>query len=335
MYFIRRFLLRIIILIIIVGIIAAIFFWDFSKPKVSWGVTFNQEFAQNDLGLDWQKAYLAILDDLKVDHIRLSAYWDHIEAVKGTYDFKDLDFQVNEASKRNVKIVMGVGMKLPRWPECHSPSWIKVLDVKTVQQDQLNYISEVVKRYDGNKNITYWQAENEPYVSFFGECPSLDKDFLKQEVVLVRSLSHKPIMITDSGELSTWIPASKTGGDILGTTLYRVVYNQTFGYFNWFLPPSFYYIKTELIKKFTPTKKVIVAELQTEAWHKKGENLRTMSIDTAFESMSMKQFKGNIAFAKKAGFDEVYLWGVEWWYLMKEDKLYDSYWNTAKELWKK
>lgn len=335
MHFVRRFLFKIIILVIIVVAILFVCFWDFSKPKVSWGVTFNQEYAQNDLGLDWQKVYLAILDDLKVDHIRLSAYWDHVEPVKGQFDFKDLDFQVSEASKRNVKIIMGVGNKLPRWPECHSPAWGKDLDTLTMQQNQINYMSEVVKRYDGNEHIVYWQVENEPYLGFFGECPELDKDFLKQEVALVKGLSSKPVMITDSGELSTWIPAARTGGDILGTTLYRVVYNETFGYFEWFLPPSFYYFKTELIKKFTPTKKVIVAELQTEAWHKKGENLRNMSIDTSFESMDLKQFQGNISFAKKSGFDEVYLWGAEWWYLMKENKLYDSYWNEAKKLWNK
>ena len=335
MYFLRRHKGKIIILVIIIAVIAMIYFWDFSQAKVKWGVTFNQEYAQNELGLDWQKAYLAILDDLKVDHVRLSAYWDHIEPIKGTYDFKDLDFQVNEASKRNVGIVMGVGRKLPRWPECHSPAWIKDMDIKDVQKDQLSYMSEVIKRYDGDKNLLYWQVENEPYLSFFGECPELDKEFLKQEVALVKELSDKPIMITDSGELSTWVSAAKTGGDILGTTLYRVVYNEKFGYFNWFLPPSFYYAKSTLIKKFTPTKKVIVAELQTEAWHKKGENLKDMTIDTAFESMSLKQFKNNISFAKKAGFDEVYLWGAEWWYLMKENKSYDSYWNTAKALWQK
>lgn len=335
MYFIRRYLTRIIILILIVAVIAAIFLWDFSQPKIKWGVTFNQEYAQHTLGLDWQKTYLAILDDLKVDHIRLSAYWDHVEPTKGTYDFKDMDFQVNEASKRNVGIVLGVGRKLPRWPECHSPAWIKDLDVQAIQKDQLAYITEVINRYKDNKNINYWQVENEPYLSFFGECPPLDKEFLKQEVALVKSLSDKPVMITDSGELSTWVPASKTGGDILGTTLYRVVYNETFGYFNWFLPPSYYYVKSVLIKKFTPTKKIVVAELQTEAWHKKGENLKDMTIDTAFESMDLKQFKNNIKFSKKAGFDEVYLWGAEWWYLMKENKLYDSYWITAKELWQK
>ena len=335
MYFLRRHLLKIVILILIVATVLTLYLWDFSAHKVTWGVTFNQEYAQNDLGLDWQKAYLSILDDLKVDHIRLSAYWDSVEPEPGIFNFQNMDFQVKEASKRNVKMVMAVGRKLPRWPECHNPAWIKNIDIKAVQKDQLNYISEVVKRYDSDKNLIYWQVENEPYLSFFGECPALDKNFLREEVALVKTLSDKPIMITDSGELSTWVPASQTGGDILGTTLYRVVYNETFGYFNWFLPPSFYYFKSELIKKFTPTKKIVVAELQTEAWHKKGENLKDMSIDTAFESMDLKQFKGNIAFAQKAGFDEVYLWGAEWWYLMKEQKHYDSYWNTAKELWRK
>jgi len=58
-----------------------------------------------------------------------------------------------------------------------------------------------------------------------------------------------------------------------------------------------------------------------------------MTIQEGFDSMSLGQFKKNITFAKEAGFDEVYLWGVEWWYLLKEKKNYPNYWETAKKLW--
>ena len=49
--------------------------------------------------------------------------------------------------------------------------------------------------------------------------------------------------------------------------------------------------------------------------------------------MSFEKFNENIEYAKKTGFDEMYLWGVEWWYWMKQ-KGDNSYWNRVKELFK-
>ncbi|MFA6421951.1 MAG: beta-galactosidase [Candidatus Buchananbacteria bacterium] len=322
-----------IVLIVILVLIAFVYILNFSPKKVAWGVTFSQQYAQDELGLDWNKTYIAILDDLKVDHIRLSAYWNGIEPAKGNYDFTDLDWQINEASKRNVKIILAVGRRLPRWPECHDPNWIKNMDIEDVQARQLEYVERVVRRYDGNKNIVYWQVENEPYLKYFGQCPPLDKKFFKKEISLVKTISQKKILVTDSGELSLWFPAANSGADVLGTTLYRVVYNKTFGYWKWFLPASFYWMKSVSVEKFTPIDDTIVAELQGEAWHKAGENLSLMSMQDSFESMSIDQFKENIKFAKKAGFNETYLWGVEWWYMMKEKNSYDGYWSEARKLW--
>jgi len=41
-----------------------------------------------ELGLDWKKTYLAILDDLKVKNLKLVAYWDLIEEEPGVYNFQ-------------------------------------------------------------------------------------------------------------------------------------------------------------------------------------------------------------------------------------------------------
>jgi hypothetical protein len=46
---------------------------------------------------------------------------------------------------------------------------------------------------------------------------------------------------------------------------------------------------------------------------------------------SARDFKKYVNFAQKTGFDEVYLWGVEWWYFMKE-KGYPEYLEYAKNL---
>jgi len=324
------------IAIIIIIVIVLLFVWDFTpKNPTVWGVTFSQEYAHNELGLDWQKTYLAILDDLKVSHLRLSAYWKKTEPQAGQYDFADLDWQINEATKRGVKIILAVGRRLPRWPECHDPSWLKNLSAEQINQKQLQLIKTIAERYRNNPNIIYFQVENEPFLRSFGQCPALDKNFIKKEVKLIKQITGRPILVTDSGELSTWLRTSRLGGDVLGSTLYRVVYNPQFGYWRWFLPPSYYYFKAQLIKAVSPVKKVIIAELQTEAWHKQNTNLKEMSVADASESLSLNQFKKNIAFSRRAGFREVYLWGVEWWYFLKENQNYGDYWNEAKKLWQK
>ena len=59
-------------------------FWFLTQPLTApanfvYGVTFSLPYARDTLGLDWQKAYLAVLDDLKVGHIRIPAYWTELE----------------------------------------------------------------------------------------------------------------------------------------------------------------------------------------------------------------------------------------------------------------
>ncbi len=329
----KKFIILAIIVAVLGVLSAVIFLLDFSKSEIKYGVTFSKQYASEELLLDWKETYLAILDDLKVDHIRLSAYWNETEPLPGVYKFDDLDWQISEASKRNVNIILAVGRRLPRWPECHDPIWLKNQNDETIQERQLKFVKKVIERYDSNSNIYYWQIENEPYLKYFGICPPLDKEFFKEEILLAKELTDKPILVTDSGELSIWFPVAKSGGDVLGTTLYKVVYNNIFGYFEWFLPPFYYFGKAYLVKSFTPIEKVIVAELQAEAWHKGDKSLSQLTLNEAFESVDLNQFKKNVSFSRRAGFDEIYLWGAEWWYMLKKDKGYDAFWEEAKKLW--
>lgn len=331
---IKKMILALIVLVAAGFIISIpIYFLDFSQNDIGWGVTFSQYYAQEELGLDWRETYLAILDDLKVDHLRLSAYWNRIEPQQGKYNFSDLDWQINEAADRNVKIILAVGRKLPRWPECHDPGWITSLKEKDIREKQLSYIETVIKRYNHYPNIIVWQIENEPFLRMFGQCPPFDKNFLYQEIELSKSLTNKPIMVTDSGELNWWVEAAKTKADIVGTTLYRVVYNKYIGYIPYILPPAFYRSKGDLIAKLFETKEVIIAELQAEAWHVEGKTLKDMSQEETDQSLSLRQFKKNILFAQKSGAKSIYLWGVEWWYYLKKERQNDIFWQEAKKLW--
>lgn len=48
--------------------------------------------------------------------------------------------------------------------------------------------------------------------------------------------------------------------------------------------------------------------------------------------MDFEDFKENINFARRAGFEEVYLWGVEWWHWLKEEASEPRFWEEARKL---
>lgn len=289
-----------------------------SKPQeMEWGITFSKNYAES-LGLDWIETYLALLDDLKVDNLRLSVYWNQIEKQDDVYDFSWLDWQIEEASKRNAKILLAVGRRLPRWPECHVPEWAQNSESRIQNTELLEYTEVVINRYKDNPNIWAWQVENEFFLRGFGECLKADKKLFDSELKLVRSLDSRPIVLTDSGELGGWI-GSMRRGDIFGTTMYRIVYNPMWGEIEYPLSPIFYKRKFLLLKPFGRAKDIINVELQAEPW-----------LPLKF---SAAQFEKNIQYARDSGIGPAYLWGGEWWYYMKENQGKDELWNIARSLW--
>jgi hypothetical protein len=304
--------------------------------KIEWGVTFSQLFAKK-MGLDWQKAYLEILDDLKMRKLRLIAYWPQVEPEKGVFDFSDLDWQVEQAGQRGAKIILAVGQKLPRWPECHTPEWAKKLELdmsaslylrSNEKKYLLEYIEKTVNRYKNNQAIAAWEVENEPFLNF-GECPSLDVKLLDEEIALVRKLDNRPIMITDSGELSFWVRAAKRA-DIFGTTMYRYVWSEWIGAHKYPIPTAFFRAKERITRLFVGQQKpFVVIELQGEPWQHL--QIYEISTDEQIKNMPLDNFKGIINYAKKTGFSEYYLWGAEWWWSLKQNG-HPEYWEYVKTL---
>ena len=279
--------------------------------------------------MDWQKNYIAVLDDLKVKKLRLMAYWPEIEPEEGKYDFSGLDWQISEAEKRDVEIILAIGQKLPRWPECHIPKWANSISPDEREQKLLDLIELTIKRYKDKKAVKIWQVENEPFLSF-GECPKLDKNFLDREIALVRKLdSARPVLLTDSGELGLWVPAAKRG-DIFGTTMYFQIYHDLFGQFRWPTFPGFFRMKQRLTDLFVGPKPKIVIEFQMEPWGEK--QLYEMPLEKQLAIFSIGDFDKRIKFVEKTGFSEVYLWGVEWWYWLKEKENNPEFWEKAKKL---
>ncbi len=316
-----------IILLIIIG------FFFLGKPpqakEMTWGVNFSQKHAEL-LGLDWKSTYSALIDDLGAKNIKLATYWDLIEPEKEKYNFEDLNWQIKQAEEKGVKLLLVIGMKTPRWPECHIPEWAKSLSKEEQQENILKMVEELVLNFKDSSAIEMWQIENEPFFPF-GDCPWVDKDFLKKEIALVKTLDnqHRLVVISDSGEGSFWFASAKLG-DVVGTTMYKKVWVQQLGvYFTYPFPPNFYWRKSQIIKTLFD-KKVICVELQAEPWGPK--LIYDISLSEQQKSMTLQQFQKNIKFAKETGFDTFYLWGGEWWYWMKEKQNQPEIWEEAKKL---
>jgi len=303
----------------------------YEKSELEYGVTFSKGHAQS-LNLDWRKIYLSMLDDLGVKKIRLSAYWDEVENREGEFTWEDLDWQINQASQRQSEIILAVGARLPRWPECHFPDWTNGRLKAQVENSTLIYLEKVIERYKDNKQIVAWQIENEPFLSHFGDCPKFDKVFLDQEIKLVKSLDSRPIIVTDSGELSYWLGAARRA-DIFGTTMYRDTYSNLYKrYIHYPITPAFFRFKKNVVSLFAKPRKWIVIELQAEPWGK--EPYQNLSQAERDKTMSLEKLKDMIEFSSQTGFKEFYLWGVEWWYWeMAQGR--PEIWNYAKTIFNK
>ena len=183
---------KIMLYILIFLLLVIIFFFvgkSSEAEKIVWGVNFSQKHAEG-LGLNWQETYSALVDDLGAKNIKLATYWDLIESEEEQYNFEDLDWQIKTAEEKGAKLLLVIGMKTPRWPECHIPDWAKNLDKEKQQEKILDLIEKIVLRYRDSTAINMWQVENEPFFPF-GECPWVDTEFLKKEIELVKFLDSQ------------------------------------------------------------------------------------------------------------------------------------------------
>ncbi len=309
---------------------------DLKSDPDLWGITFSTKFAKS-LALDIQDIYGAILDDLQVKQIRLPIYWDEIENTEGEYYFDEFDYLLAEGAKRNVKFIVNIGHRLPRWPECHAPAWLAEKNEAEVQTKTLQMLASVIKHYQARPEIIAWQIENEPLVDWFGACPKSDLSFLQTELALAKKIDPtRPVIISASGELSMWTREAKVT-DILATTVYRVVWNPVFRYSRYPIPSSFYAWKAKRVNKLGGN--MILSELQAEPWvpanpDNPNFSMTDLSKKQINTSMSVEQFKANLQYAQDIGFSKNYLWGVEWWYWQKMHSQ-PEYWEIAKTLFKK
>lgn len=290
-------------------------------PETVFGVTFSPSEARYQ-GVDAGQAWYAVLDDLQARLIRFPLYWSQIERTPGAYDFSDAAWYLDEAAKRGAKVTLVVGLKVPRWPECHAPAWVGDGDRR---EALLAYMEAAVLQFKDHPALYRWQVENEPHFPF-GVCPAPDLVLVQDEVVLVRRLDpDTPIQLTVSGENEPWI-ASAAAADVLGASLYRFAWNPQTGLVVFPQSPSFYALQAASVARYTD--RVVISELQAEPWFADGT--RSVAVEEQYALFPEERLREHLAYGRATGLPEVYLWGVEWWYALRE-KGETRLWDAAQE----
>ena len=297
------------------------------------GVSFSIKYAE-ELGLDWEEAYIAILEDLDVNHLRLMSHWDLHEQQEDVYNFDDLDRQFELAEQYGAEVSLAIGLRQPRWPECHFPGWVDQDTRDVWLPELLEYMEIVVNRYKNHPALDSYQLENEALNHWFGECNVHDRKLIRERLVeeyeLVKSLDQEhPIIMSLSDQHG--LPVGDPTPDVYGYSVYRIVYNTQIveGYFVYPTPVWYHRMRSAIID-LMDNRPIIVHELQMEPWGPR--NTVDLSIEEQNESMSVAQMYDNLNFATQIGLDRAYLWGAEWWYWRMTELNDPEPYEAAKEM---
>lgn len=310
----------------LIGLLNAFVFLPVKDPN--YGVSFSIKQAKN-LGVDWKANFTALLDDMHFKNFRIMSYWDDSENPRGHFDFTDLDWEFAQANKRGAKISLAVGLRQPRWPECHQPDWASKLSGNAWKQALYAYMQVVVNRYKNNPALASYQLENEGMNNWFGTCDAPDRQRLIEEYNLMKQWdpNHKIIMsLSDEHGL----PLGQPVPDEYGYSVYRVVWNDKVppnGYIIYPTPIWYHRLRAALIEAIQH-KPIMIHELQLEPWGP--IDFKYLSVAEQNKSMSLDQIKKNLYFARQIGVKDIYLWGGEWWYWRMQHGD-PSVWNTVKQ----
>lgn len=301
------------------------------KPMVI-GASFIPSYAEN-LGLDPEETMDALIREVGVRNFRLVGYWNEMEPTPGQYDFSQLDWQFEKAEKAGAHVTLALGLRQPRWPECHLPGWAANKTSKEWQPHLEAFIAAVVDRYKNSSALASYQLENEFFLKGFGICDNFDRSRLVREYNLVKRLDpqHKVIISRSNNALGT--PIGEPTPDEFGISIYKRVWDAAFTRRYIEYPfPAWYYAFVAGVQKITTGKDMIIHELQAEAWPPNGQFINQVSLEEQNKSFNAERFVARMKFAQGTGMREVYWWGAEYWYYRVVHERDPSLWHVAKDV---
>jgi hypothetical protein len=166
-----------ILLILALLLIVGFLFCFVGKTEISSDLQYGTMFSQKQsksLGLNWKENYISILDDLGFKNIKILTYWDLIERDSNIYSFTNLDWQIEEAIKRDVNVLLQIG-------NCEFPKWLE----GNFKEESLSYLNTVILRYEDNPNVIMWDLG-------FKEC--VEKDLFISQIDFITKKSKKPLL---------------------------------------------------------------------------------------------------------------------------------------------
>lgn len=301
-----------------------------SKP-LEQGVSFIPDYASS-LGVDPQANMDALLN-IGVQHFRLVSYWSDMEPQPGHYDFSQLDWEFQKAEAKHAKIILTVGLRQPRWPECHAPGWVDLHQSSSQWQPQLeSFMRAVVDRYKDSPSLQSYQLENEYFLKGFGQCTNFDRQRLISEYDLVKATDpHHPIIVGRSNN-AIGLPTGQPQPDEFSVSIYKRVWDAgvTHRYLE-YPYPAWYYGFMAGSQQLLLHKNMVIGELQAEAWPPNGQTIQETSLAEQNKSLDAQRLKDRFAYGRATGMKQIYLWGAEYWYYRLVVLHDPSLWNVAKQ----
>ncbi|HET7529245.1 MAG TPA: beta-galactosidase [Candidatus Saccharimonadales bacterium] len=307
------------------------------KEPIVLGASFIPDYAES-FGLNPKDTLTAMLkpvsqDGLGLKQVRLVSYWSDVEPTPGHYDFSKLDWQFALANKYGARVSLSIGLRQPRWPECHEPGWVTI-DPNNRQswEPQLyKFMEAVINHYKNNPALHDYELENEFFMKVFGECKDFDRNRLVSEYNLVKGMDTAHQVIISRSDNWIGIPVGKPTPDVFAISVYKRVWDTTFThrYFEYPLPPWFYSALAGS-EELVSGKDMIIHELQAEPWTPKGQAITDTSLQEQYKSMNPQRMKDRIAYGEATGMRTIDLWGAEWWYWLKVKEHQPAIWNTVQ-----
>ncbi len=297
------------------------------------GVTFVPNYARY-YGLDPKEVMDEAIHDLGIKRFRLVSYWKDIEKIQGTYNFSELDWQFKKAEESGSKVSLAIGLRQPRWPECHMPKWAIDTPKENWEPQLMNFMEAVIQRYKSSPALDSYQLENEYFLSVFGECPDFSRERLVNEYNFVKKLDPDTKLIVSRSNNWGGYPLRDPKPDEYAMSVYKRVWDKslTKRYVEYPYPPWFY-SSLAGVQELIHGKTMIIHELQTEAWlpEKGGYKMnRVEDIPEQNKTMNADILSKRIKYGVDTGMRDIDLWGFEWWYWQKVNG-HPELWDTARE----